>query len=97
MEDTVKITKQAIERYKEAVIYLDGCETFDFDTLKEAHRIAGTEAQESQLSEMWSDAKLVLSGPDNLGGVQSLRKITRDAFTAAIDKFQELVEMMEKL
>ena len=97
MEDTVKRTKQTIENYKKAVKYLDKLEVFDFDSLKETHRIAGSEAQESQLREMWSDAKLVLPGPGNLGGTQSLRKITRDSFTEAIDKFQELVNMMEKL
>lgn len=97
MEEIVNRTKQTIENYEKAVKYLDGCSEWTFDNLIEAHRIAGTDAQESDLREMWSEAKLVLSGPDNLGGVQSLQKITRDSFTAAIVEFQNLVETMQKL
>ncbi len=97
MEETVNMTIRAIENYKKALKYLDECDKFDFDTMIEAHRIAGTDAQESQLREMWSDAKLVLSGPDNLGGVQSLRKITRDSLTTAITEFQKLVDIMKDM
>ena len=97
MEDIVKRTKQTIENYEKAVKYLDECNEFDFDSLLEAHRIAGTEAKGSELREMWSEAKLVLPGPNNLGGVQSLRKITRDSFTEAIIEFQKLVDTMQAL
>jgi hypothetical protein len=97
MEDIVKRTKQTIENYEKAVKYLDECNEFDFDGLLEAHRIAGTEAKESDLREMWSEAKLVLPGPNNVGGVQSLQKITRDSLTSAITEFQKLVDQLQNL
>jgi len=97
MEEIVNRTKDTIKNYEKAVIYLDGCNEFGFDNLLESHRIAGTGAKESDLCENWSEAKLVLPGPNNEGGVRSLQKITRDSLTSAITEFQKLVETMQKL
>jgi hypothetical protein len=97
MEEIVNRTKQTIENYEIAVKYLDECNEFDFDSLLEAHRIAGTEAKESDLREMWSEAKLVLPGPNNVGGVRSLQKITRDSLTSAITEFQTLIDQLQNL
>jgi alpha-glucoside transport system substrate-binding protein len=87
--------KQAIDRYDKAVKYLDQCDTFEFDNLVVAHRIAGTNAQESELREMWAEAKYVLPGPDTPGGVESLRPITRETFTTAAEEFQKILNEME--
>ena len=97
MQDVIKDTKQAIGNFKKAIKYLDGCAEFDFDDFKEAHRIAGTNTQESELREMWAESKLVLPGPGHSGGVESLREVTRDSFVTAIAEAQKLVDMMEKM
>ncbi len=97
MQNVIKDTKRKIENFKKAVKYLDECGDFDFDDFKEAYRIAGTNAQESELREMWSEARLVLPGPGHPGGVGSLRQVTRDSFTAAAAEAQKLVDMMENM
>ena len=97
MQDIIKDTKQGIENFKKAINYLDGCDEFDFDDFKKAHRIAGTKSQESELREMWAEAKLVLPGPGHSGGVESLREVTRDSFVTGVAEAQKLVDMMEKM
>jgi len=97
MQDIIKDTKQKMENFKKAIKYLDGCDEFDYDDFKEAHRMAETNAQESELREMWAEAKLVLPGPGHSGGVESLREVTRDSFVTAVDEAQKLVDMMEKM
>ena len=97
MQDVIKDTKRKIKDFEKAVKYLDECDEFDFDNFKEAHRIAGTDTQESELREMWAEAKLVLPGPGHPGGVESLRQVTRDSFMTAAAEAQKLVQMMEKM
>ena len=97
MQNVIRDTKQKTENFKNAVRYLDQCGEFEFDDFKEAHRIAGTNAQESELRQMWAEARLVLPGPGHPGGVESLRHVTRDSFMSAITEAQKLVEMMEKM
>jgi hypothetical protein len=97
MKEIIKDTKQKMESFKEAIRYLDSCKEFGFDAFKEAHRIAGTNAQESELSRMWAEAKLVLPGPGHSGGTESLREVTRDSFVTAVAEAQKLVDMMEKM
>jgi hypothetical protein len=97
MEDIIKDTKKKIENFKKAIAYLDGCDEFGFEDFEEAHRIAGTNAQVSELREMWAEAKLVLPGPGHSSGVESLREVTRDSFVTAISEAKKLVDMMEKM
>ena len=73
-----------MENFNSAVKYFDQCGESDSDDFKEALRIAGTNAQESDLREMWSEAKLVLPCPGRPGGVESLREVTRDSRLTAI-------------
>lgn len=97
MKSIIKDTKKKIKNFKKAVRYLDRCGEFEFDNFIEAHRIAGTNAQESELRQMWGQAKLVLPGPGHPGGTESLRHVTRDSFTSAIDEAEKLVNMMRKM
>lgn len=52
MQDIIKGTKKKIENFKKAVEHLDGCDEFDFEDFEEAHRIARTNVQVSELREM---------------------------------------------
>jgi len=97
IQNLIKDTKRQIEDFKKAVKHIDECGDFDFDDFKETNRIAGTNAQESELLEMWSEARLVLPGPGHPGGVESLRQVTRDSFIAAAAEAQKLVDKMENM
>jgi len=97
MKTIIKGLEQQIKNFNKAIKYLDQCGEFDFDYYKKVHHIAGTDTQKFDLSEMWSDAKLVLSSPGHPGGVESLREITRNSLLTGISEAQKLLEVMKKI
>ncbi len=73
--------KMQIDAYKKGIKYLNECGTFTFDKYKEAHRIAKSPVDETQLRDMWDSCMKMWSS-------ETMRENTIDMFTRLLKKSQ---------
>jgi hypothetical protein len=76
--------KNILESYREGLQYLNDCEAFTEENLREFNRIIGNRFTEELIAKYLSDAKMLV------GGMEDLKKIMKDNITEGIAVFEEV-------
>lgn len=97
MQAIIEELRQSIERFRRAIEYLDGCESFDFDAYTTAVRMTGSTISDAELQSMWDSTKLILPGPGHSGGPDALRMVTRESFVNGIEDAEKLIARLQAI
>jgi len=79
-----KKSKNRLERYREALTYLDRCVTFNEASFREFNRIAGNIFSDEDITHhIWSAGRM-------FGGMESIRELLRSTIVEGITTFENL-------
>ncbi|MCL2071930.1 MAG: hypothetical protein FWH07_06840 [Oscillospiraceae bacterium] len=77
-------SKTILDRYREALSYLDRCVTFDEAKFREFNRLTGNMFSEADVQNQLRNAQLMI------GGMSELQKMLRSNMVEAISTFEKV-------
>jgi hypothetical protein len=79
-----KKSKNRLERYREALVYLDSCVIFNEASFRKFNRIAGDLFSEEEI------ARHIRSAGHMFGGMESIKELLRSNIVEGITTFENL-------
>ena len=76
--------KTILDRYREALAYLDNCGTFNETKFREFNRITNNQFSEAEIVNQLRNAQFMM------GGMEDLKNVLRSTMIEAISTFEKL-------